>query len=374
VGYSKKAPKVCQAISRSQPMPRTVKKRSQKAGLPPGTPVHIGERQIEKTRITLFGYNEQEVEEKELGRAKECVLFKNNSTITWINVVGLHQVEVLEELNGCFDLHPLVLEDILNTDQRPKMEDYGDYLYIVLKALFLGNGRANEVESEQISLILGTNFVLSFQEKESPLFKPIRERLQNNKGRIRKMGADYLVHAILDSIIDQYFVVLEKLGEQIEFLEEELITKPRPATLQTLHQLKREMIFLRKALWPLREVIGSLERGESALIQGSTVLYLRDVYDHTIQAIDNIETFRDMLSGMMDIYLSSISNRMNEVMKVLTIISTLFIPLTFIVGLYGMNFKYMPELEWLWGYPLVLGLMLAVTAFMMVYFRRKKWI
>jgi magnesium transporter len=355
-------------------MPRPIKKRSQKAGLPPGTPIHIGERQSEKTRITLIGYNEQLIEEKEITQPKECVLLKNNSTVTWVNVTGLHQVEVLEELNGCFSLHPLVLEDILNTDQRPKMEDYGGYLYIVLKALFLGKGPGDEVESEQISLILGENFVLSFQEKEGPLFTPIRDRLRNNKGRIRKMGADYLVHAILDAIIDHYFVVLEKLGEQIEFLEEEVVTKPRPATLQATHHLKREMIFLRKAVWPLREVIGSLERGESSLIQESTILYLRDIYDHTIQVIDNIETFRDMLSGMMDIYLSSISNRMNEVMKVLTIIATLFIPLTFIVGLYGMNFKYMPELEWPWGYPLVLILMLAVTIFMMIYFRRKKWI
>ncbi len=355
-------------------MPRPVKKRSQKAGLPPGTPIHIGERQSEKTRITLFSYNEQAVEEKEIIQAKECVLFKNNSTVTWINVTGLHQVEVLEELNGCFGLHPLVLEDILNTDQRPKMEDYDDYLYIVLKALFLGNGQGEEVESEQISLILGANFVLSFQEKEGPLFEPIRDRLRNNKGRLRKMGPDYLVHAILDAIIDHYFVVLEKLGEQIEFLEEEVVTSPRPATLQATHQLKREMIFLRKAVWPLREVIGSLEREESSLIKESTVVYLRDIYDHTIQVIDNIETFRDMLSGMMDIYLSSISNRMNEVMKVLTIIATIFIPLTFIVGLYGMNFKYMPELEWPWGYPLVLALMLIVAVFMLFYFKRKKWI
>lgn len=355
-------------------MPRPIKKRSQKAGLPPGTPVHIGERRSETTRITLFDYDEQQIEEREVTQAKECFLFKNTPKVTWINVTGLHQVEVLEELNGCFSLHPLVLEDILNTDQRPKMEDYGDYLYIVLKALFLGNNRDNEVESEQISLILGANFVLSFQEKENPLFEPIRDRLRNNKGRLRKMGADYLVHAILDAIIDHYFVVLEKLGEQVEFLEEEVVSKPRPATLQATHKLKREMIFLRKAVWPLREVIGSLERGESPLIKESTVLYLRDIYDHTIQVIDNIETFRDMLSGMMDIYLSSISNRMNEVMKVLTIIATIFIPLTFIVGLYGMNFKYMPELEWPWGYPLVLILMLAVTIFMLLYFRRKKWI
>jgi len=355
-------------------MPGPVKKRSKKAGLPPGTPIHIGEQRSETTRITLFEFDEQRWEEKELTRPKECALVEDKSTVTWINVTGLHQVEVLEELNTCFGLHPLVLEDILNTDQRPKMEDYGDYLYIVLKMLFMAGSPGDEVESEQVSIILGKNFVLSFQEKESPLFDPIRERLRNGKGRLRKMGPDYLVHAILDAIIDHYFVVLEKLGEKIEFLEEEVVIQPTPATLQATHRLKREMIFLRKAVWPLREVIGSLERGESSLIKESTAIYLRDIYDHTIQVIDNIETFRDMLSGMMDIYLSSISNRMNEIMKVLTIIATIFIPLTFIVGLYGMNFKYMPELSWPWGYPLVLALMLSVAVFMLIYFRRKRWI
>jgi magnesium transporter len=351
-----------------------MKKRSQKAGLPPGTPVHIGEKQVGRTGITMLTYNEKQWEERELDRPGECPIFKENSAVTWINVTGLHQVEVLEELNTCFGLHPLVLEDILNTDQRPKTEDYGDYLFIVLKTLFLTGNRKDEVGSEQISLILGKHFVLSFQEKDSSLLEPIRERLRNSKGRIRKMGADYLVHAILDTVVDHYFVVLESLGETIEVLEEELVARPRSATLQAIHLMKREMIFIRKALWPLREVIGSLTRGESSLIRESTMVYLRDIYDHTIQVIDNIETFRDMLSGMTDIYLSSISNRMNEVMKVLTIIATIFIPLTFIAGLYGMNFKYMPELTWPWGYPLVLALMLAMAVFMLVYFRRKKWI
>jgi magnesium transporter len=304
----------------------------------------------------------------------ECLLFKEKESVTWINVSGLHQVELLERLNDCFGLHPLVLEDILNTDQRPKMEDFGDYLYVVLRMLDLDKKNGNAVISEQISLILGKNFVLTFQEREGDLFDPLRERIRNGKGRLRKMGPDYLVHALLDAIVDQYFVVLETLGERIEFLEEELVTRPTPSTLQLLHRLKREMIFLRKSVWPLREVIGTLERGESSLIQASTNLYLRDIYDHTIQVIDNVETFRDMLSGMLDIYLSSISNRMNEIMKVLTIISTIFIPLTFIVGLYGMNFKHMPELESPWGYPAVLLLMLGVTIFMLFYFRRKKWL
>jgi magnesium transporter len=355
-------------------MASTLKKRSQKAGLPPGSLVHIGEQKSERTRVVLFDYNEESVVEKEITEMDACAFYKDQATVTWINVIGLHQVEVLEKLNGCFGLHPLVLEDILNTDQRPKQEDFGDYLYIVLKALFLNGNRGDEVGSEQVSLILGANFVLSFQEKESSLLAAVQERIRSGKGRLRKMGADYLVHAILDAIVDQYFIVLERQGERIENLEEELVSRPSPATLQAMYRLKREMIFLRKGVWPLREVIAGLERGESELIRETTFVYLRDIYDHTIQTVDTIETYRDMLSGMLDIYLSSMSNRMNEIMKVLTIIATLFIPLTFIVGWYGMNFKYMPELEWPWGYPLVSLLMFAVVVFMLFYFRRKKWI
>lgn len=355
-------------------MPRTPKKRSLKAGLPPGTPVHIGARTEEKIRIALLTYNEGSCEEREWTRPEECLSFKEDGRVTWINVTGLHQVEVLEELNTCFGLHPLVLEDILNTDQRPKVEEYEGYLFIVLKSLFIPGDRPAEVGSQQISLILGEHFVLTFHEHDNPLLQPIRERLLNNKGRIRKRGADYLVHALLDAVVDHYFVVLESLGEQIEVLEEELVNRPRPATLEAIHRLKREMIFIRKALWPLREVIGALTRGEFPLIRESSVVYLRDVYDHIIQVIDNIETYRDILSGMTDIYLSSLSNRMNEVMKVLTVIATLFIPLTFIAGVYGMNFKFMPELDWTWGYPAVLLVMAAVAVFMLVYFRRKKWL
>ena len=228
--------------------------------------------------------------------------------------------------------------------------------------------------TEQISLILGPNFVISFQEKEGTVFNPVRERIRNGKGRIRKMGPDYLAYALLDVIVDNYFVIMEKLGEKIEFLEEELVTQPGPETLQTIHHLKREMIFFRKAVWPLREVIGSLERGESPLIKGTSRVYLRDVYDHTIQVIDTIETFRDMVSGMLDIYLSSISNRLNAVMKVLTIIATIFMPLTFLAGIYGMNFKYMPELEWRWGYLMFWLIMIGIGAFMLIYFKKKRWL
>jgi magnesium transporter len=355
-------------------MAATLKKRSQKAGLPPGSLVHIGEQKSERTRVFLMDYNEERLEEKEITDIDSCALYKDQSSVTWINVIGLHQVEVLEKLNACFGLHPLVLEDILNTEQRPKLEDFGGYVYIVLKTLFLNGGRGEEVGKDQVSLILGPNFVLSFQEKEGSLFNPINDRIRSGKGRLRKMGPDYLIHAILDTIVDQYFIVLEKLGERIEDLEEELMDRPRPATLQAMHQLKREMIFLRKAVWPLREVISGLERGESPLIQQSTGIYLRDIYDHTIQVIDTIETYRDMLSGMLDIYLSSMSNRLNEIMKVLTIISTIFIPLTFIVGWYGMNFKHMPELEWPWSYPMVIMVMLIIVLVMLFYFRKKKWI
>ncbi|MGZ5502747.1 MAG: magnesium/cobalt transporter CorA, partial [Halobacteriota archaeon] len=229
-------------------------------------------------------------------------------------------------------------------------------------------------EAEQVSLIVGQNFVLSFQESEGDVFEPIRERIRNGKGRIRKMGADYLAYSLLDAIVDYYFVILEKQGERIEFLEEELVANPNTQTLQEIHHLKSEMLFLRKAIWPLREVIGALERGESPLIQQSTIVYLRDVYDHTIQAIDTVETSREMVSDLLDIYLSSVSNRMNAIMKVLTIIATIFMPLTFLAGVYGMNFRYMPELEWQWGYPLVWTVMIGVVVCMLIYFRRMQWL
>ena len=236
------------------------------------------------------------------------------------------------------------------------------------------DGKENEAKSEQISIIFGADFVISFQEKEGDVFDAIRERLRSNKGRIRKLGTDYLAYSLIDAIVDNYFTILENLGEAIEEIEDRLVTNPTSETLQTIHDLKREMIFLRKSVWPLREVINRLERSESALINKSTFVYLRDVYDHTIQVMDAVETFRDMLSGMLDIYLSSVSNRMNEVMKVLTVIATIFIPLTFVAGIYGMNFRYMPELGQTWSYPAVLILMLVVALLMVVYFRRKKWI
>ena len=354
-------------------MPKHFKKRSEKGGLPPGTLVYVGEKKVEKVIITVFNYDSEQYEEKELKSIEECFPYKDRPNVTWINIVGIHQAEIMEKIANHFGIHSLVMEDILNTGQRPKMDDLEDYVYVVLKMLNY-NEEDDEIDAEQISIILGQNLVISFQEKERDVFEPIRERIRKNKGRIRKKGADYLAYALLDSVVDNYFTILEKIGERIEFLEEELVENPSTQTLQEIHRLKREMIFLRKSIWPLREVISGLERGESSLIKETTVIYLRDVYDHTIQVIDTVETFRDMLSGILDVYLSSISNKMNEVMKVLTIIATIFIPLTFLAGVYGMNFRYMPELEWRWGYFAVLFLMAVVGIGMVIYVRKKKWL
>jgi magnesium transporter len=354
-------------------MVKAIRKGSTKAGLPPGTLVHVGERKVEAARIIVIDYDEVNFQEKQVAAIEECFPFKATPTVTWINIDGLHQVDIIEKVGRQFELHPLVLEDILHTRQRPKLEDFDDYMYIVLKMLSY-NDPKQEVEAEQVSLVLGSNFVISFQERTGDVFDQVRDRIRNSKGRIRKMGPDYLAYALVDAAVDNYFVILERLGETIESLEEQLVADPSQKTLQLIHSLKREMISLRKSVWPLRELISGLERSESPLIRETTGVYLRDVYDHTIQVIDTVESFRDMVSGMLDIYLSSISNRMNAVMKVLTIIATLFIPLTFIVGIYGMNFKYMPELEWHWGYPAILAVMGAVAVVMVIYFRRKKWL
>ena len=303
----------------------------------------------------------------------ECFPLKDQPIITWINIDGVHKLDNIEKVGKHLKIHPLVLEDIVHTGQRPKMEDFNDYLFVVLQMLQY-NEKENETKTEQVSIILGANYVISFQEDEGDVFDLIRERIRTDRGRIRRMGSDYLAYSLLDAIVDNYFMVLEKIGEKIEDIEDELIKNPAQEVLHAIHSLKRELVFLRKSVWPLREVISRLERWDSHLIDKSMDIYLRDVYDHTIQVIDALETFRDMLSGMLDIYLSSVSNRMNEVMKVLTIIATIFIPLTLITGIYGMNFKYMPELDWSWGYPMVYIAMLMVSGVMLVYFRRKRWL
>jgi magnesium transporter len=346
-----------------------IKKRSKKAGLPPGTTVHIGEKKSAKIRMRRISYAPDKVEEDEIRDPKE--LANRTGKVNWVNVDGVHDVALLEKIGASFGLHPLVIEDIANTDQRPKVEDFGDYLYIVIRMF---DHAENGISSEQMSLILGRDFVLSFQEAEGDVFDSVRQRIRSGKGKIRKEGPDYLAYALIDAIVDDYFSLLEKTGEEIELMEERLVTDPNPRVLQDIHHLKIQMILLRKSVWPLREVVASLEKDETKLIRPGTKTYLRDVYDHTIHVIDTVETFRDMVSGMLDIYLSSVSNRLNEIMKFLTIITTIFIPLSFIAGVYGMNFRHMPELALPEAYPAVLGLMALVGLTMVLYFRKKKWI
>jgi magnesium transporter len=348
------------------------KKRVVKAGLPPGTLVHIGHKKTDQVFITVIEYAEEQFQQREIKQVEECFPLKDKTTITWINISGIHELDVIEKTGIQFGLHPLTLEDIVNTEQRPKIEDYKDYIFIVLKALHYDADQSLKIE--QISIIIGVNYVITIQENRKDIFCPVRERIKNSTGRIRKMGADYLVYALIDVIVDNYFVVLEQLEGKIEFLEEELITNPTKRTLHLIHQLKREMLFMRKSLWPSREVINILQRGELPFINETTVVQLKDVYDHTIQVVDIIETLRDILSETLDIYLSSISNRINDVMKILTIITTIFIPLSFVAGIYGMNFKYMPELEWRFSYPMILIFMAVVAIVMLFFFKKKKWI
>jgi len=310
--------------------------------------------------------------EKEIHAAEECYSFRDRPAVTWINIDGLHQVEAIAKIGQHFGLHPLVLEDIVNTEQRPKLEDYGKYIFMVAKMLSYDDTQGM-IQTEQISLVLSSNFVLTFQEGSEDDFAPVRERIKSPNGRLRNMGADYLLYTLIDAVVDNYFIVLDKIGEKVEELEEILLTQFAHAHVHKIHDLRREMILARKSIWPLREAITVLARQETALIKEATAVYLRDVYDHTVRLSDTVESNRDLLSVMMDIYLTSLSNRMNEVMKTLTIISTIFMPLTFIAGVYGMNFDHMPELRWPWGYPVVLGGMLVLGIGMVFFFKKKKW-
>ena len=354
-------------------MAKPARRRSDKAGLPPGSLVHIGERKTEEVKITVFDYSEDSFEETVGKSIEDCSSFDEKPHVRWIKVDGIHNVEILEKIGECFGLHPLTVEDILNTDQRPKMEDFDLYLYIVLRMLGYEEGE-NRLKVDQVSLIVSSGLVISFQERETHAFRPIIERLHNGKGRIRKAGADYLAYGLLDAVVDNYFLALERIGENIEDLEEEIATNPRQDTLHSIHKLRSEMILLRRSVWPLGEVVNNIVLGDSPLIDAPSKLYFKDVYDHIVHATDTIETYREMLTEMLTMYLSAVSNRLNEVMKVLTVIATIFMPLTFIAGIYGMNFLHMPELNWRWGYPLVLLLMLSVAVCMLAWFRKKRWL
>lgn len=349
------------------------KKRSVKSGLPPGTLVHIGKESDEKVQISVFGYTPERVEERQFQHVDQYLQNPCECDVVWVNVEGVHDVELIRTLGEKHTFHPLVLEDIVNTVQRPKVEDYDDYLFIVLKMLRpTDNG---DFSSEQLSIILGPDYLFTFQEGTAgDAFDSIRDRLRNGKGKIRSMGVDYLAYTLIDAIVDGYFSILEDFGERIVDVEEQLTLTPDHKALHVINGMKKEIIFLRKSVWPLREAVSLLERGDSHLLHDTTRVYFRDVYDHTIQVIDTVETYRDLLSGMLDLYLSSISNRTNEVMKFLTVIGTIFMPLTFLVGVYGMNFKHFPELEWRNGYFVLWGLMIVMTLMMVAYFRKKRWL
>jgi magnesium transporter len=351
---------------------RLMKKTSVKKGLQPGSLIHIGEQKVEKVRIRVIDYEEANLNEHEFESVEECFSFKDKPSVSWINIDGLHNIEVLRKLGAHFGIHNLVLEDILNTDHRPTIDDYGDYIYTTLKMLYYNEER-NIIMEEQLSLVLFEQTVISFQERVGDTFEPVRNRIRNAKGRIRGVGADYLAYALIDAVVDNYFLVLEKLGECIEGIENELMNDASEETLKKIHSLKREMVLLRKFIWPVRELINEFDRTESPLIDKATSLYVRDLYGHAVQLIDTMEAYRDMVSGMLDTYLSISGNKMNEVMKTLTIMASIFIPLTFIAGVYGMNFDNMPELHRSWGYPFVIVIMLVVAAGLVYYFKKKKW-
>lgn len=354
-------------------MPKSFRRMARKVGMPPGSLVYTGEKEHLPAKITITRYNGDTIVERQVDAFTECQMAADPGEVTWINVTGIAKAKDLEKLGECYKIPPLVLEDILEVGQRPKVEDYDEYLYIVLNSI-RPVAEGEELVAEEISLILGPHYLLSFYSGDNDIYASVRERLLQAKGRIRKLGADYLAYALIDLVVDNYFIELEKFGDQMESLEDEVVANPSPRTLRDVHRFKNNMIMLRKSLWPLREVIARLERRESPLISEALGNYFRDVYDHTIIAIDTVETYRDILSGMLDIYLSSMSNRLNSIMKVLTIIATIFMPLTFITSLYGMNFKNMPELQWEYGYFMVLGAVVVIALSMLEYFRRKGWI
>lgn len=360
-------------IKQIKPGKKKKKKSSMKLGMPPGSMIHIGEQKVEKVKITLAEYDAAEAETCEINSVEEIEPYTDTPKVTWVNVCGLHETDFLKQIGEKFNIHPLVLEDILNTETRPKIEITDDYIFIVLKLLNY-NPEDKSVESEQVSLILGNTFVFSFLEKNDNIFNPLRERIINQASRVRKSGCDFLFYALMDIIVDNYYLVLEKTDDDIDYLDDSLINNSGQIQIKEIHSLKRRLIALRRNTWPLRELFSQLIREDSKLINETTEPFLRDLLDHTIHVTESIDSFRETANTLMETYLSLSSNKMNEVMKVLTIIATIFIPLTFIVGIYGMNFQHMPELEWEWAYYGVWAVMIAVAVVMLLFFRRKKWL
>jgi len=353
---------------------RILKQSAAKAGLPPGSMVYVGEdKPPHATRISIIDYDEHGVREREINRVEECLQFTDKASVTWINVDAIQEPGLVETFGKVLGFHPLMLEDILNTDQRPKIEDHGGYLYIVLKMLEW-KPATGEIDIEQLSLVVGPNFVISFQERPGDFFDPLRSRIRDAVGRARKLGADFLAYSLLDLVIDHYFIVIDRLGERIEQVDDEVITRASPQTLEAIHNLKRELVFVRKAVWPMKDVITSLRHLDTPLIAKSTGIFLRDLQDHIVQVIEGVDTFQNLVSDTLDTYLSTVSNRTNTVMKVLAVFSAVFMPLTFITGIFGMNFRDMPPLEWSWGFPGTLIAMGAIGVLMVIFFKNRRWL
>ncbi|HCD51764.1 MAG TPA: magnesium and cobalt transport protein CorA [Balneolaceae bacterium] len=343
-----------------------------KAGSAPGTVTHIGLQKVSEVSIDLFDYNKDQLINHPVTDEKDYLSFTSTESVTWLKVMGLHDVKLLKGLWDAFEIHPLVQEDIVNTLQRPKVESYGDQLFVVLKMISVNENM--EINTEQVSLVISKQYVFSFQESDHDFLAPVEQRIQNKASRLRNSGTDYLAYALIDTIIDYYYEVIESLNEKLDEIEDELILSSTEDHLKEIHHLRKELIKFKKSVWPFRDALNTLLRDETKIISEETKLFLRDTYDHIFQVIETIDHSRELVSGLHDMYMTDISNKMNEVMKVLTIIATIFIPLTFIAGIYGMNFSYMPELQWKWSYPIVWVFMIVSTLLMVLYFRKKKWL
>ncbi len=354
-------------------MARFLKNKVAAIGQAPGELIFIGEQKVEESTISLIDYDHEKLSEKTLHEIKEGLPYKETNTVTWLNINGLHDTDLIRQIGSGFDLHALVTEDIVNTGQRPKMEDYDDYLFFGIKMMHYDEEK-QEIQSEQLSIILGKTFLLTFQERPGDVFEPVRNRIRKHKGRIRKVGIDYLAYALLDTIIDNYFIIIERLGEQIEDIEEQILRNPTQEVLARINNYKREMNYLRKQLRPVREFLLQLSRIDSELIQEETIPFLKDLLDLSNQTVDAIDSYREMLSDHLNIYNTSVSNRLNEIMKILTIFSAIFIPLTFIAGIYGTNFDYVPELHFRYSYFIMWGIFLIVSLILLRLFRRKRWL
>lgn len=342
-------------------------------GQAPGTLQFTGSKLLDEIITTLYDYDENQLGEYEITSLDSLKPYLDSPSKTWLKISGLHDIDKLKEIWAYFELHPLVQEDILNTQQRPKIEQYPNQLYFVLRLMHIDEA-SGEMKSQQLSVVLGSNYVLSFQEDDHPVFEPVLHRLRSEAPRLRKSGPDYLAYALIDTVVDHYFRVLEHLADELENLEIKLIDDFDETIPGQIHAIRRKLLYFRKVIWPFRDSLNNLIRDETAFINEENKIYFRDVYDHVVQIIDGLENNRDLVLGLLDMYMSQVSNKMNEVMKVLTIIATIFIPLTFVAGIYGMNFEYMPELAWKWSYPVVWGVMILCGAGMVYLFKRKNWL